>query len=85
MLSTLLPKEVFDHKDRYIQHIPERQVLDNLPVIWAMLGPVIQYWSIASRNIPSFINVKDKYKRSVFYIAKYYFDSPYGKLDNLDQ
>ncbi len=64
-LSKHEPIEVVDNNEFVIRYIPERQVLENIPVIWTMLEQVIQDWTTASRAYPSFANVKNKDKRAV--------------------
>jgi len=59
------PIEVTDHNKHLILYIPERRVLENIPVIWAMLEQVTQDWRTVSKEYPSFANVKDKDKRRV--------------------
>jgi hypothetical protein len=64
-LSKQIPIEVHDHNKHQWRNIPDRQVLENIPVIWIMLEQVIQDWTTASRVYPSFANVKEKAKRAV--------------------
>lgn len=52
------PIEVIDNNEHLILYIPERQVLENIPIIWKMLEQVIQDWTNVSRVYPSFAKVR---------------------------
>ena len=63
-LSKQFPIEVVDNKQLIILYTPEKEVLENISVIWTMLENVTLDWKAISRAYPtSFAGIKEEDRR----------------------